>query len=851
MQRGLVQVQPEVVQAPGQVQSQAEQAAPSESTRPLAVEAEKAGPKRPHLRIFPVSLLKLGAFSQQGGGQAGATQQGAKTEVGHRKGSLEGPCGWGCLVFPWCQRFNNVRCFLIFFCILVTAQCVVFGLVDLSTESFKKENNLNIVENVFLSLTYDISSCLVVVFIAYYGGKGNIPRWITVSSFLVGSASLLFAFPYFRVEDSQRNVEIEDICQAVKTVKPCSKAPLSFRSNYMTFFILGQSVQGIAAIPLYILGVTFIYNSVATHSAGIYLGIVEAVGILGYSLGYAIGAPLIKVFVLSVNSTSEKSGDKERWRQTWWSYFVIIAVIAWSTLIPFSCFPQSLQGTARIKAGKHKQPPILDRDQTKDQEFGPSIKDLFATFGTLIKNPIFVCLSLSRASESLVMMGASEFLPIYIENQFILTPSEATTLAGLVLLPGGALGQILGGIIISKLHISSKGLMKFVIVTSAISLVLLAFVVFVYCDPIPFAGITEDYGGAGQLGNLTAPCNSHCKCSSAFYSATCGRNDIAYFSPCFAGCTQSKSFKASKTYYNCSCIKEGLTTSDDQGDFIDATSGTCDSKCYKLPLFVAFIFSTIVFSAFADVPSILTILRIVSDKQRPLAMGMTFVILRICGTIPGPVIFKIIRETSCIFRDNERCGSTGNCWIYYKTKMAYLLVGVCFTCKVATIFFNAVALGLYKNLPRENSDVLPTVVKSLRVKKNERAESTLCGQTTPTTSCRFSDLGKGRGGTRGPPLSLPEADEPRYDGRRRRRENPRGGRRGGGDSPLVGGAEGRPHRRGPRAASSLRRLPATATTREPLRGTPGRRAGGLRWARPRAYRTAAGPDARGRRPPAR
>ena len=86
---------------------------------------------------------------------------------------------------------------------------VVFGLVDLSTESFKKENNLNIVENVFLSLTYDISSCLVVVFMAYYGGKGNIPRWITVSSFLVGSASLLFAFPYFSVDDSQRNVEIE------------------------------------------------------------------------------------------------------------------------------------------------------------------------------------------------------------------------------------------------------------------------------------------------------------------------------------------------------------------------------------------------------------------------------------------------------------------------------------------------------------------------------------------------------------------------------------------------------------------------------------------------------------------
>uniref|UniRef100_A0A8C6CF40 Kazal-like domain-containing protein n=1 Tax=Moschus moschiferus TaxID=68415 RepID=A0A8C6CF40_MOSMO len=358
--------------------------------------------------------------------EAGAARRGAKTGLGHGKGSLEAPCGWGCLVIRWCQRFNNVRCFLIFFCILVTAQGVVFGLVDLSTDSFKKENNLNIIENIFLSLTYDISSCLVVVFIAYYGGKGNIPRWITVSSFLVGSGSLLFAFPYFSVEDSQMKVEFE--------------------------------------------------------------GIVEAVGILGYSLGYTIGAPLIKVSVLYENSTFEKR--------------------------------------------------------------------------------------------------------------------------------------------------------------------------------------------TGQLRNLTAPCNSHCKCSSAFYSATCGRNDIGYFSPCFAGCTQSKTLKAGKTYYNCSCIKEGLTTSDDQGDFIDATSGTCDPKCIKLPLFIAFIFSTIVFFAFAGVPSILTILRIVSDKQRPLAMGMTFVILRICGTLPGPVIFKIIRETSCIFRDTERCGSTGNCWIYYKTKMAYLLVAV-------------------------------------------------------------------------------------------------------------------------------------------------------------------------------
>lgn len=112
-----------------------------------------------------------------------------------------------------------------------------------------------------------------------------------------------------------------------------------------------------------------------------------------------------------------------------------------------------------------------------------------------MKNSALVCLSLSRASDSLVMIGVSEFLPIYIENQFMLTRSDATTLAGLVLIPAGAVGHLLGGVIVSKLQMSYKGLMKFMIVTSAISLVLLAFIIFVRCDPIPFAGISEDYGG--------------------------------------------------------------------------------------------------------------------------------------------------------------------------------------------------------------------------------------------------------------------------------------------------------------------------------------------------------------------
>lgn len=94
---------------------------------------------------------------------------------------------------------------------------IVFGLKELSMDIFEKDSHLNDVENLLLPLTYDISSSLVAVFIAYYGGKGNIPRWVTFASFLVGFGSLLFAYPYFTEGAFKANVDIEG--KIIKSVK--------------------------------------------------------------------------------------------------------------------------------------------------------------------------------------------------------------------------------------------------------------------------------------------------------------------------------------------------------------------------------------------------------------------------------------------------------------------------------------------------------------------------------------------------------------------------------------------------------------------------------------------------------
>ncbi|XP_054411735.1 solute carrier organic anion transporter family member 6A1 isoform X2 [Pongo abelii] len=605
--------------------------------------SSKPGKKYRYLRLLPEALIRFGGFRKR---------KKAKPSVSKKPGevddSLEQPCGLGCLVSPCCECCNNIRCFMIFYCILLICQGVVFGLIDVSIGDFQKEYQLKTIDKLALEMSYDISSGLVAIFIAFYGDRKKV-IWFVASSFLIGLGSLLCAFPSISEENKQRKVGIEDICEEIKVVSGCQRSGLSFQSKYLSFFILGQTVQGIAGMPLYILGITFIDENVATHSAGTYLG------------------------------------------------------------------------STRIKAGKRKQLHLFD-SKLKDLELGTSIKDLCAALWILMKNPVFLCLALSKATEYLVIIGASEFLPIYLENQFILTPTVATTLAGLVLIPGGALGQLLGGVIVSTLETSCKALMRFIMVTSVISLILLVFIIFVRCNPVQFAGINEDYDGTGQLGNLTAPCNEKCRCSSSIYSSICGRDDIEYFSPCFAGCTYSKARNQKKTYYNCSCIKEGLITADAEGDFIDARPGKCDAKCYKLPLFIAFIFSTLIFSGFSGVPIILAITRVVPDKLRSLALGVSYVILRIFGTIPGPSVFKMSGETSCILRDVNQCGHTGRCWIYNKTKMAFLLVGICFLCKLCTIIFTTIAFLIYKRRLNENTDVPDVTVKNPKVKKKEETD---------------------------------------------------------------------------------------------------------------------------------
>ncbi|XP_074058510.1 solute carrier organic anion transporter family member 4C1-like [Macrotis lagotis] len=612
----------------------------------------------------------------------------------------EGTCGWGTFT-PLClQRFNNPKGYLFHYCLLALMQgIVVNGLVNISISTIENRYQLSSFMTGLVSSSYDISFCLLSLFVSFFGERGHKPRWLAFASFMIGFGSLVFVLPHFTSGKYQLASEFKDTCPATTINDPCRSFITSSLSNYLYVFILGQMLLGVGGTPLYTLGTAFIDDSVPTHLSSLYIGIGYAMSVLGPAIGYVLGGQLLTIYIdINLEEDIDITEDDPRWLGAWWIGFLISCLLGWALIIPFSCFPKHLPGTSLVRAGKVSQ-AHQDENITKfeDEEFGKSFKDFPASLLILLKNPAFMFLVLSTTTEALITTGFATFLPKYIENQFGKSSSYAATLGGIVLIPGAALGQILGGVIVSRFRMSCKEAMKFAALSSSASFMLTMTLIFMKCPNEAFAGVFQPYKGAESIGNITAPCNLKCNCSRSFYYPICGRDSLQYFSPCIAACTSSNTIDHQKVYYNCSCVgQKKRVLPIVEGDVIDAQAGKCESRCKNLPIFFAFFFATVMFTFMAGTPITVAILRCVFDRQHSLALGVQFLLIRLLGTIPGPMIFGIAIDSSCVLWDLNDCGVRGACRIYDNFKMAYMLVGISIMCKIITILFNTSALMLYK-----------------------------------------------------------------------------------------------------------------------------------------------------------
>ncbi|XP_063996561.1 solute carrier organic anion transporter family member 4C1 [Pogoniulus pusillus] len=617
----------------------------------------------------------------------------------------EGPCGWGRCTPKALQLCNNPEGYLAAYSLLAIFQgIVVNGLINISISTIEKRYELNSSSTGLISASYDIAFCILSLFISFFGERGHKPKWLAFSAFMMGLGSLVFSLPHFSSGKYRYGTKLEETCQipgASSANFTCSASTKSSLSNYLYVFILGQLLLGVGGTPLYTLGTAFIDDSVPKHKSSLYIGFGYAMSLLGPAVGYVLGGQILNIYIdIQIPESAMMHQDDPRWLGAWWIPFLACFFLIWLLIIPFSCFPKHLPGTAKIQSEKVSETHNDGSEWLVEaKNIGKNIKDFPVALLILLKNPVLMSLILASSSESLVATGFATFLPKFIENQFGKTPSFSATLGGLVLIPAAALGQIISGVLVSQCKMDCKSIIKFMIGTCSAGLLLHIVFLFIKCGNEPFAGVSEAYNGTGTLYNLTAPCNANCQCLLSMYYPVCGRDEVRYFSPCFAGCTSHLVDNMKKTYHNCSCIGIPKRGNSSEDFLYEAVPGKCPTQCKFLPLFLTTFFFAVVFTFMAVTPTTVAILRCVPDKQRSFALGVQSVFLRLLGTIPGPILFGVAIDNSCILWDIDECKTKGACWVYDNERMAYMLMGISAACKVITIVFVVMAACLYKPPP--------------------------------------------------------------------------------------------------------------------------------------------------------
>ncbi|EEB20444.1 organic anion transporter, putative [Pediculus humanus corporis] len=624
------------------------------------------------------------------------------------------------------QKYANIKVFVMLLSFLVNLQqALSSGYINSVITTIEKRFEIPSSLSGLIASSYEIGNVITVIFVSYLGSTRHIPVWIAIGAVITGVGSMIFMVPHFTSDSSSNflvhNVTQDNICRAVslrqkdmdlgRLTNGLSSPPLSthvhtncIQSTPSTFgpvmlFVLAQLLLGCGGSPLFTLGTTYIDDHVRSESASLYIGCMYSMAAFGPVCGFLLGAYLLSFHMDSLSSIPILiAPDDTRWVGMWWGGFLICGVLLIAVSIPFFAYPKTLlREKEKIRLMEKSKPDAELKAKAKKtteedtKTYGKDIKDIPVSMWRLVSNPVYIITCLGACMELIIVSGFIVFLPKYLETQFSLGKSQASVFTGSIAIPGACIGIFMGGFLLKRLELKPKGAVQFVLISNTICLACYGLLFFLGCDNVKMAGTTIPYFNSTSTKvepfrvNLTASCNFGCDCATSDVEPVCGNNGLTYFSPCHAGCT---AFSSRNNYFNCTCIHGNLSKEDEYAEVTVvpvATAGPCTSPCKTIYPFLILLFFMTFMVATTQMPLLMIVLRSVDEEERSFALGMQFVIFRLFGYIPAPILFGNLIDSTCLFWKSTCGESGGRCLLYDIELFRYKYVGLCAGIKILAL----------------------------------------------------------------------------------------------------------------------------------------------------------------------
>ncbi|XP_059613651.1 solute carrier organic anion transporter family member 74D-like [Phlebotomus argentipes] len=675
----------------------------------------------------------------------------------------ETTCGYWIFKGPFFQRFANKKAYVFLYGVVGCIFSATYAYFNGTITTLEKRYKIPSKNTGILSVGNDISTLFISAILSYYGGKGHRPRWIAFGLFTIvlfcvltglphiiygpGENALSLTTEYGATFDENTTHEVME-AQKMKTLCKANRTMLddeceTEEGNLMPQIILflAQLISGVGSSLYYTLGVSYMDDNVKKSKTPALISLSYFLRMLGPAIGYALASVCLKMYI-SPSLTPTINNTDPRWLGAWWLGWFILAgvLIMFSFLI--GLFPKILPRAAvRKRIAVEKARLGMKIDEEIQAELPASVKDMITTFKRLVSNNTLMLNNLASIFYFFGYMPYWIFTPKYIETQYRQSASVSSLVTGTVALVFSAVGVLLSGIVISKFRPRARYMAAWNVLVGALSVVGMIGYVFLGCPANDNSMVTEytlantRHEAVTHLPMNFTTCNSNCHCDYVKYSPVCGADGKTFISACHAGCKQQILTESGKIFTDCSCVSSrnqslsfGNYSTSWEEDFPTqapevprggfATPGSCPVDCYKQFYLFLIVMCFIKFTgATGRASNFLVSVRCVEEKDKPVAMGFSLMIMSLFSFIPSPIFFGAILDKTCLVW-GKTCTGTGNCWLYDGESLRYLMN---FTAAVFVIIGTLFDCGVWfyvKDLKIFDDEANETELKE--VKKEEK-----------------------------------------------------------------------------------------------------------------------------------